>query len=228
MARCPFIGYVGVGVEMVGEYRFVPGNITVNTLGVRVEQKFRRVAAVSLTGRPWAMHAEAVALPRFHPGKVPMPAVPGDLWQICSCFPAALVEQAQLDTLRHFGKSREAIRCACRQLVRLRSCCQAAYVDGGVEIERDRAVRGRAGEHHGAEVVHPVERVRDRRRVAGGVDDRRGRRGGRPEARAQRLRERARADDLRGVRPERREHRVGAGHAATPSRVTASPLATAR
>jgi hypothetical protein len=33
-----------------------------------------------------------------------MPAVPGGLWQIRPRFPAALIEQAQLDTLRHFGK----------------------------------------------------------------------------------------------------------------------------
>jgi hypothetical protein len=87
---------------MVGEYCFVPGNVAIDTLGIRVEQEFGRIAAVPLLRRPWAVHAETIALPRFHAGEVPMPAVPGDLWQVCPRFAPALIEQAQFDTLRHF------------------------------------------------------------------------------------------------------------------------------
>jgi hypothetical protein len=53
------------------------------------------------------MHAEAVALTGPDVRQVAVPAECRHLWKIDACFLAALVEQAELDTLGSFGKQRK-------------------------------------------------------------------------------------------------------------------------
>ena len=86
---------------MIGKYSFVPRNIAIDALCIGVEQELRGIAPVALLRRPWAMHAEAVALPRFHAREIAMPAVAGDFRQCDTRFAACFIEEAQLDALGH-------------------------------------------------------------------------------------------------------------------------------
>ena len=72
---------VGV-VEGVGEDGLVPAQVALDGLGIGIEQQLGGVAALSLLGRPRAVHAVAVALAGRRAGDVAVPHEAGRLRQV--------------------------------------------------------------------------------------------------------------------------------------------------
>ena len=97
------VGVVGVGPE----HRRVPVHLTLDGLGVGVDQQLVRVAAVPLGRGPRPVHPVAVALPGLHPGHVAVVHEAGHLGQLDAALDAVVVEQAQLDGVGHLGEDRE-------------------------------------------------------------------------------------------------------------------------
>ena len=51
------------GVSIPGQHRVIPAEFPRDHLRVRIEEQLLRVAAQTLVGLVWPVHAEAVALP---------------------------------------------------------------------------------------------------------------------------------------------------------------------
>ena len=94
-------------VHVVAEQRRVAAHLTVDRLGVGVEEQLGRVAAGALRRLVGAVYAVAVALPRLHAGEEPVPDEAVDLREGDAGLLAALTDEAQLDALRHLGEDRE-------------------------------------------------------------------------------------------------------------------------
>ncbi len=104
----------GVGVvppvrvpEVVGEHRLAPVDVTLDRLGVRVEQQLGRVAAVPVGRVVRAVHPVPVPLARADARQVPVPDETVHLVQVDPGFPAVVVEQAEFDPLGYLGEQAE-------------------------------------------------------------------------------------------------------------------------
>ncbi len=91
----------------VGEDRRVPVDLAVDCLGVRIEQELVRVAPVPLGGVVGTVHAVPVPLPGTNVQQVAVPPGPGLLRKRDPRLLAVLIEQAEVDALRHVGEDRE-------------------------------------------------------------------------------------------------------------------------
>src|SRR6185312_270256 len=94
-------------LEVVRVERLVPARPPVDGAGVGIEQQLVRVAAVALVGRPGAVHAITVALPRADAGHVAVPRERGLLGQRDALLTAVVVEETELDLGRDLREDRE-------------------------------------------------------------------------------------------------------------------------
>ena len=93
--------------EVITEKRLVPVEHTVDGLGIRIEQKLVRIAALSSRGVVRAIDAVTVALSRLDGGQICMPHEGVDLRQFHLGFRAVDVEEAQANTLGHLAEQGE-------------------------------------------------------------------------------------------------------------------------
>src|SRR6185437_14126049 len=97
-----------VAAERVTVNGGVPPDLAVDRRGVRIEQQLGRIAPQAVLRVVRAVDAVAVALPVADARQEAVPYVAVDLGHVQPLFRgAALVEQAQLDSLCYLGKQRE-------------------------------------------------------------------------------------------------------------------------
>src|SRR5215204_2052676 len=75
----PIVAFEIVPAEWIRKDSRLPDDVSGDRSGVGINQQFRRIAAVSLRGLPWAVHAEAVALSRTDAAQIAVPAESGPL-----------------------------------------------------------------------------------------------------------------------------------------------------
>jgi hypothetical protein len=102
------VGVALLGVlEVVREERLVVGDLSLDRLGVRVEQELAGVAPVAVLGLVRPVHAEPVALPRLQPGDVGVPHEAVHLGQVDARLAEVVVDEAQLDPLGDLAEQGE-------------------------------------------------------------------------------------------------------------------------
>ncbi len=94
-------------VELVAEQGLVPVDLTLDRLGVGVEQQLRRVAPVPVRRVVGTVHPEAVALTRAEVAQVAMPDEGVDLGQLEPSLAPGRIEQAELHPVSHLGEQSE-------------------------------------------------------------------------------------------------------------------------
>ncbi len=97
---------VGI-IEVVREDGLIPGDTSLDRLGVRVKQQLGRIAAQPVRRVPWAMDPIPVALPAADARQVGVPDVSRRFGHLDPRLDAVVVEQAQLHALGDLGEQRE-------------------------------------------------------------------------------------------------------------------------
>jgi hypothetical protein len=97
-----------VAAERIRKHRRRPVDLAADGARVRIDQQLRRIAAVSLSGIPGAVHAESVALAGADAAQVAVPAERGPLLEVETGLTALLIEEAQLDAVGDLREDREA------------------------------------------------------------------------------------------------------------------------
>ena len=93
--------------ERVGKAGRVPVDLSLDGLGVGVDEQLGRVAALAVLGRPRPVDPVAVTLPGRDRRQVGVPAERVHLFEAEPFLAALVVEQAQVDGLGHLGEQRE-------------------------------------------------------------------------------------------------------------------------
>ncbi len=102
------LGHEGGAVDVIGlEDAFVPAGLPRHRLGVGVEEKLGRVAAVASLGPVRPVNAEPVALARSHTRHIAVPTESRDVGKVDPGLLALLPEQAQLHSGGHLGEEGE-------------------------------------------------------------------------------------------------------------------------
>jgi hypothetical protein len=68
------------------KYGFIPVNLSLDALCVRIEEKIRWIAPQAFVRRPWSMDPESVFLSRCKAGKITMPAMRGHFGKVEPAF----------------------------------------------------------------------------------------------------------------------------------------------
>ncbi len=100
------VARVGIA-EVVAEERLVPVDLTLDGLGVGVQEQLVRVEALAALRVVLAVHAVAVALPGSDGRQVGVPDVRVDVDEVDAGLFAAVAEETQLDALGAFAEERE-------------------------------------------------------------------------------------------------------------------------
>jgi hypothetical protein len=96
-----------VRTEWIRKDRGVPLDVPDDSPRIRVDQKLRGIAAMTVGRVPWAVDPKPVPLTSRNPTKVTMPAVRCPLGEIEACLPPVGVKETQLNALCDLGENGE-------------------------------------------------------------------------------------------------------------------------